>query len=147
MRADIKKTVNIIADFLPGLMSGVQLVFFAKHNITSSQFVTLMAMFHQGRCTMGQLSSGLRVRMPTVTGLINRLMKLDMVERVAGQQDRRKVFVELSPKGRNLIKEFKKVVKQRWGGLLITLKPEEVRAYGKMLEKLSKHITEQAPRG
>ena len=137
MRADIKRTVNIIADFLPGLMSGVQLIFFAKHNITSSQFVTLMAMFHQGRCTMGQLSSGLRVRMPTVTGLIDRLIKLDMVERVAGQQDRRKVFVELSPKGRSLIKEFKKVVKQRWGGLLIALEPEEVRAYGKILEKLS----------
>ena len=86
---------------------------------------------------MGQLSSGLRVRMPTVTGLIDRLIKLDMVERVAGQQDRRKVFVELSPKGRSLIKEFKKVVKQRWGGLLIALEPEEVRAYGKILEKLS----------
>jgi len=118
-------------------MSGMQIEFFAKHNITSSQFVTLMAMFHRGRCSMGQLSSGLSVSMPTVTGLINRLIKLEMVERGTCPEDRRKVFVELTPKGSGLIKEFKAVVRKRWGGLLTALTSGEVRAYGDIFEKLS----------
>jgi len=143
MREDIKKTIDAVAEFLPALMSGVQLEFFAKNNITNSQFITLMAIHHSGRCTMSRLAQGLHVAMPTVTGLIDRLIKSDLVTRVAGQEDRRQVYVELSAKGQKLIKDFKGVVRHRWGGLLSALEPDEVRAYGGILEKLSGHIKRQ----
>lgn len=136
MDRHIKKTTAAIADFLPGLISGAQLEFFSKSNITNSQFIALMAVFHADRCTMGFLAKRLHVSTPTVTGLIDRLIKLGLVERIPSEKDRRKIYIEVTKKGNALIKDFKGVVRRRWGRLLAGLSPMEVETFRRIFEKL-----------
>jgi DNA-binding MarR family transcriptional regulator len=143
MRQDIQKTVNTIANFVPGMISGATLEFFNKTRITNSQFVTLMAVFYSGRCTMGYLARRLNVTMPTVTGLIDRLAKLHYVRRSTSPEDRRKVYIELTGRGMQLIKDFKALVRQRWSSILLGLKEQEVRGLGATFEKLSRIVEDQ----
>jgi len=143
MRPDIKKTTQQIADFLPGLISGANLEFFSKANITNSQFIALMAVHHSDGCTMSHLAKVLHVSMPTVTGLVDRLVKLGLVQRIASTKDRRKVYIYLSRKGEALIAEFKGVVRQRWATLLVKLSRSEVAAFLKVFEKLHTIVRSQ----
>lgn len=140
MKRNIKKASITIANFLPALMSGTELEFFSKSNITNSQFITLMAVFHAGKCTMSHLARNLHVKMPTVTGLIDRLIKLNLVRRSTCEMDRRKVYIELTKKGINHIGKFKTVVRHRWTMLLSTLSPTEVRSFQNILKKLNRNI-------
>lgn len=51
---------------------------------------------------MGELAAGLKVRLSTITGVVDQLEGKDLVVRVAHPEDRRSLKVELTPKGRKL---------------------------------------------
>lgn len=52
---------------------------------------------------VGALAEWLALRPHSVTELVNRMEKLDLVRRAAGVTDRRQVTVRLSPKGEQLL--------------------------------------------
>lgn len=147
MKRAIKKAASTIANFLPTFISGTELEFFAGSNITNSQLITLMNIFYFKRCTMGQLAESHRVTMPTVTGLIDRLVKLKLVKRSVSEKDRRRVYIELTGKGKNLIYDFQAVVRQKWEKVLDVLAPNEINNFQKIVEKLNQHIQRQKDQG
>jgi len=143
MKTDKKVVASAIANIVPGLMSGVELEFFAKNNITSSQLVTIMTVFHAERCMMSYLAETLYVKMPTVTGLIDRLVKLRLVRRIPSRDDRRKVYIELSEKGMDVISGFKGLVRRRWTKLLAALDSSEAKELRRLFEKIHQAIEDQ----
>lgn len=143
MRKDVSGAARIMADLAPALMSGVELDFFAKHSITNSQWITLMAIYSSGGCSMGYLSERMRIAMPTVTGLIDRLYNLGFVQRQSPPEDRRKVIVELTKDGHRLVREFKVVVRRRWSTLLENLTAEEIKTYKKVLGKFKIYLMQE----
>ncbi|MFH1868212.1 MAG: MarR family transcriptional regulator [Candidatus Omnitrophota bacterium] len=143
MKKSVKKAASAIADAWPALMSGTDIDFLAKNNITSSQLITVTTIHFLHKCSMGQLSKNLQVTMPTVTGLIDRLIRLKLVTRNKSEEDRRKVYIELTPKGRSLIGNLQSIVCRKWERLLSALSAKEVDSFQNIFRKLKSCIEEQ----
>ena len=70
--------------------------------LTVSQSYCLRILYFQQSRTMSELAAGLQVRLSTITGVIDQLEKMHLVERVAHPEDRRSLQVRLTSRGRNL---------------------------------------------
>lgn len=143
MRKDIDETASTIASVVPGLISGAELEFFSGAKVTNCQLIAIMAIFQAGRCTMGQLAKKLHVSTPTVTGLVDRLTRLRLAKRVHSRKDRRKVYIDLSEKGRALIAGFKGMVRRRWSRLLTALNPADVKNFRRIFEEVRRAMERQ----
>lgn len=139
-KSKINRAATAMSEFFPALTSGVQLEFFARNDISSSQIIILMGIYYFGRRTMGQLASSMNVSMPTVTGLIDRLVKLGLVGRFHDEDDRRKVFARLKPKGQKLVAEFKDIVMHRWQNVLMSLNDKQLEQFYSIVNNLSSNI-------
>ena len=74
--------------------------------LTMSQLRVLIILNGDPGMTAGNLAERLSVRPSTVTGIVDRLVKQDLVERRADPDDRRVVRNFLSPSGEPVINEF-----------------------------------------
>lgn len=73
-----------------------------EHGITAAQtFVIFDVMEHPGT-SVKDIASRIQLDSPGVTGLIDRLVKEDLVERKEDPEDRRSLRINLTQKGRNL---------------------------------------------
>ena len=92
-----RRLSSAIAELMPGIMRGVRLDFFVQKGVTQTQFVVLAAILAGRRSTMGALAKSLHVRMPTMTGIVDRLVRAGYVRRSTDPHDRRQVAVEVTP--------------------------------------------------
>jgi DNA-binding MarR family transcriptional regulator len=75
-----------------------------NYNLTLPQFTTLAAVAaHDRPATMSDLTELTLNDPPTMTGVIDRLVKLDMVRRTRSETDRRVVLVEATGAGIDLV--------------------------------------------
>ncbi|MFZ7134401.1 MAG: MarR family winged helix-turn-helix transcriptional regulator [Eubacteriales bacterium] len=80
---------------------------FKGMNITAPQGMVIGILAHEGKMKIGELSEKIGLSISTVSGIIDRLEKQGMVERVRSQEDRRVVYVDLT-------KNFKDISKNRF---------------------------------
>ena len=120
---------HAVAELMPNVIRGIQLDFFIRKRVTQTQFLVLVAIHAAGRTTMGPLARNLHVRMPTATGIVHRLVLAGYVRRHTGPDDRRCVWVELTPKGHAFIREFQGIIQRRWEEVLRSLPPRELAAF------------------
>src|SRR4029077_8615958 len=71
-------------------------------SLTVSQSYCLRILYFNGARTMSELAAELRVRLSTITGVIDQLEDRKLVERVDHPEDRRSLHVQLTAEGRNL---------------------------------------------
>ncbi|OGX28878.1 MAG: hypothetical protein A3B78_02555 [Omnitrophica WOR_2 bacterium RIFCSPHIGHO2_02_FULL_67_20] len=121
-------------------MRGTQLDFFVKRGVTQTQFLVLNAIRACTRCTMGALARALHVSMPTVSGIIDRLVRAGYVRRLALPEDRRQIIVELAPKAELFFRDFETVVRQRWEEALRSLEPDELEAFHGVITKIRERL-------
>lgn len=69
------------------------------HGLTSAQWGPLMKIKSSGRCTVAELARWLQVDAGAMTRLLDRLEKKGLCKRVRCTEDRRVVYVELTPEG------------------------------------------------
>jgi DNA-binding MarR family transcriptional regulator len=78
----------------------------APYKLTIPQFFTLLFVSTSERgCTMSELANQTRHSLATMTGIVDRLVKLDLVKRGGNPDDRRIVLVELTDTGRARLEE------------------------------------------
>ncbi len=78
-----------------------------KYCLTHPQFITLVSLVQHGQpASMRQLATVALQDAPTLTGIVNRLVKMDVVRRTRSRDDRRVVLVEATPKGAELIRSI-----------------------------------------
>jgi len=97
-----RRLSSAIAELMPGILRGVRLDFFVQKGVTQTQFVVLAAILAGRRSTMGALAKSLHVRMPTMTGIVDRLEARGLLERKQISKDRRVKQLVLTPEGRRL---------------------------------------------
>jgi DNA-binding MarR family transcriptional regulator len=136
-RKDVSRAV---AELMPQILRGVQLDFFVKRGVTQTQFLLLAAIRAYGRCTMGTLARSLHVSMPTVSGVVDRLVRSGFLMRVPQADDRRQVVVALTPKALAFFREFQQVVRRRWEEILVALDPQELEAFHHVLTTLRQRL-------
>ena len=71
--------------------------------LTFPQYIVLAALAsHQQACTMRDLTSATFEDPPTMTGIVDRLVRMGLVKRARSEADRRVVLVEVTEKGNTL---------------------------------------------
>lgn len=79
-------------------------------NITIPQFQALQILIHNESLTIGELSHKMALACSTITDLIDRMEKTELVIRRKSEKDKRVVIVEVLPKGHDILE---KVLKKR----------------------------------
>ncbi len=106
MGASEKEQVERFIHGLQGLMLGMQQVdsscMEAFGPISKRDFGLCVMIGQQGSMIMRQVAEFIQVPMSTATGVIDKLIERDLVERDYSPQDRRIVIVSLSPKGKGI---------------------------------------------
>lgn len=72
----------------------------ATSRITTPQAICLNVLLTQGRITLSTLTREVSLSASTVNGIVDRLEAKELVRRERDTKDRRKVFLELTPAGR-----------------------------------------------
>ena len=136
-----KDLSRAIAQLMPYIIQGVHLGFLATREITHTQFFVLIAIHAQGRCPMSALADKVHVTMPTMTGIVDRLVASGYVERSSVAGDRRQVVVELTRKGKAFIVQFQIAVSTRWEEVLGKLDANEIDVFGQVITKLREGLS------
>lgn len=127
-------------ELMPNIIQGIHLGFLSNRTITQTQFLVIVAIHSNRHCSMRALAEKMHVSMPTISGVVDRLVKAGYVLREDDPSDRRLVMVELSAKGRLLIEQFKKAAGARWEEILQSLSGEELISLNHLICKLNEGI-------
>lgn len=74
--------------------------------LTLSQVVSLASLGYKDSRKMSELAESVSMNMSAMTGIVDRLIKIGLVERMRSRKDRRAVIVKLTPKGRKIVKKI-----------------------------------------
>ncbi|WP_352418853.1 MarR family transcriptional regulator [Proteiniborus sp.] len=74
-------------------------------NITDPQFIALQHIVNNEQLTIGELSQKMFLACSTITDLIDRMEKSELVVREKDEQDKRIVRLKAQPKGRDIVKQ------------------------------------------
>ena len=92
----------------------------ADHNLTSSQFAVLEALYHLGPLCQREIGKKLFKSHGNITTVINNLEKRNFVKRKRIREDRRYFSVEISPEGSALVET---IFPQHVAGIVRSLSP------------------------
>ncbi len=116
---------------------------FQDLNITGPQGMLVGILSRNEGMKISDLSKKMGLSNSTVSGIIDRLEKQELVERVRSKEDRRVVYVNLTPEFRkNSMKRFDRVEKN-FAEMLQKATPEEMDIIVKGLDTLKKVIDRQ----
>jgi len=74
-------------------------------NVTGPQLLLLQILHNKGGMTIGELARDMSLSQATVTTILDRLEKRELVTRVRSQQDKRKVYPQLTHKGSKVLEK------------------------------------------
>jgi len=123
----------------------------AQFGLTLPQFVALRAIRREKQPTMTTLADETLQRCATMTGIVDRLVKMGLVVRQRDPEDRRRVLVELTATGSELMQRVRLSREQRLRETLVHLPdgdaPELLRLLKLYLRTFSEQYdeTEDAP--
>lgn len=81
-------------------------------DITPPQFEALQYLIHEQNLTIGELSSKMYLACSTVTDLLDRMERNELVKRVKDENDRRIVRIAVLDKGHNLLQSVMETRRQ-----------------------------------
>ena len=81
-----------------------------QYDITPSQYALLQCLHAQDGRTPSQLAQALRLDTSSITGVLSRLEKKGLIDRVYSQEDRRSVSIHLREEGEALWAQVDRVI-------------------------------------
>jgi MarR family 2-MHQ and catechol resistance regulon transcriptional repressor len=106
--------------------------------LTASQFGVLETLFHIGPLSQGELSAKMLRSTGNITLVLDNLEKRNLVTRERVKEDRRMVFIHLTPEGNELIKKVFPIMAERIEMEFGTLTIEEQKTLGSLCKILGK---------
>lgn len=107
--------------------------------LTQPQFAVIEALGHLGKLKVGELCEKLMVTGGSMTLVLDNVTKLGYIERVFNQEDRRTIYVQLTPKGKILFDKIFKTHADNITKFMNVLTFEEQVQLGELLKKLGKN--------
>jgi DNA-binding MarR family transcriptional regulator len=90
--------------------------------------------------SVSELSKTLDVKKSTVSIAVNQLIRLGIVTKVRSNDDKRFYFLQLTPKGKDIMKLHEQVHKNTINKILEVLNPEEVDNFIEIIKKIDSVI-------
>lgn len=79
-------------------------------DFSKNDWLTLFFLLRKEEANMGQIADYLQSPLNTATGVVNRLVKKELIERYRKESDRRIVLLKLTPNALDLSEEYRKIV-------------------------------------
>jgi DNA-binding MarR family transcriptional regulator len=117
------------------------------HSLTLHQFHLLKLIGLNGHHQVGEVAEFLGVSAPAASKNIDRLCSLGLVERVACKEDRRATLLSASAAGRELIRRYEDLKRQRLAPVLAKFETGEIDRLSDLLERFSVLLFEQEKGG
>ncbi|NJD01755.1 MAG: MarR family transcriptional regulator [Ruminiclostridium sp.] len=99
---------------------------FEDIGITMPQSLVISALFKSSEMKLTDLSKKINLSNSTVSGIIDRLERQQLVVRTRSEEDRRVVYLKVTPKLKELKNEFHSKAEKSFEELLGTGSPEEI---------------------
>lgn len=106
------------------------------HGVTGSQFFVLKRIREYGRMTVSAAAEEIGVSLSAVTALVDRLVKAGLVTRSRDEDDRRLVWLKVTPQGEEVLEVCLAGRKQIMEKYLGQLAEEDLEQLVKIYEKL-----------
>ena len=106
--------------------------------LTASQFGVMETLYHLGSLCQGELSSKLLRSTGNITLVLDNLEKRNLVTRERDREDRRMVYIHLTPEGNALIENLFPKMAERVENEFGVLNEEEQEMLGKICKILGK---------
>lgn len=137
----LKHQIKEISELLPKIVRNLRiarLIEGAKPGLTTSQLMVLLILKGTKKfpIPVGKLVQELAVSFPTVTGIVDRLCRENLVERISSESDRRLVLLKLTKEGTKVIDQLQKALEQLLIKVLRKMNPAEQKAITEAAEKI-----------
>jgi Transcriptional regulators len=116
---------------------------FKEMNLTGPQGMLVMLLAKSGKRKVSELSEMLQLSNSTVSGIIDRLEKQEMVERIRSEEDRRVVYVDITAGARKSVDEHHERVKEKLESMMDKATPTELEEIFNGLKVLEEVIERQ----
>lgn len=113
-----------------------------QYDLTLPQHYALLHL-RSGQLTMGELCGKLYLASSTVTDLVDRMEKLDLVKRVRDEHDRRVIRLQIQPAGQEIIHKVMEDRKEFLSRKLVQLDDAKVQLMVQTLADLHKLMEEE----
>jgi len=107
-----------------------------SYELTGPQLVCLRQLLGQGVWTPSRLAKEISVSQPTVTGILDRLAKRALVERIRDQLDRRRVLLKVTDAGKSLVARAPSPLQERFAVRFAAMPEAEQIAMASVLEEV-----------
>jgi len=144
---DIKEFANKVIELFPCIIKNFKQYennYLTRGEITLPQFWALGYLDCNGKSKMNDLAGHLSISPSATTGLIDRLMLQGLVVRRDDAHDRRIVWIELTAKGRGIIRSISKQKTESLIKVFGKISPGDREHYLSILEQVAK-ITVSLP--
>lgn len=106
-------------------------------NCSKNEMFVLMLLYRKSDVNMTQIAEHLQAPLNTVTGIVGRMEKKDMVRRIRNDQDKRVVTLVLTEFGRNQISEIMSIFLNYAQMVIASLTPEELAMMASVVGKIA----------
>lgn len=108
----------------------------SEHRLTTPQLLFLRLLTQEGPLTPGAMAKEMYLSQATITGILDRLERRDLVERRRDQADRRKVSIHLTQEGTAAVKQAPQPLQERFASRLEALSASERDEIERVLAKV-----------
>ena len=110
----------------------------APYDITPSQYGILNCLWiNDGTCLPRQIAQLLCLETSTVSGILDRMQKKDLIDRVINPENRREILVMITPKGEALKAPVLKIIDEVNEEVLKDFSPKETEFIRKSLRQIA----------
>jgi DNA-binding MarR family transcriptional regulator len=115
----------------------MQLLDDERFRITVPQFYTLLHLHQMAEeCKMSDLAEATQQSAASLTGVIDRLLEKNLVERTRHERDRRQVMVAVTPQGSKLIAAIKEARREQIQAALAHLQFDDIDTLMRLLNRV-----------
>ena len=117
---------------------------FRGHGVTPAQYNILRILRGEGKpLPILEIASRTVTVVPGITGLVDRLQQSGLVERIRCEEDRRVVYVAVTPKGMDTLAALDVPVLELHEQLLGHLHQQELKELGRLLDKVCAPLADE----
>jgi len=137
--SELTSQVKKISQLLPKIARNLRvapLIDEVKPGLTPSQLMVLLILkgTEATPLPVGRLAQELAVSFPTISGVVDRLCREKLVERIASKDDRRLVLLRLSKEGKKVVDRLQKALEDLLQSVLEKMTEAEQKAITKATE-------------
>jgi DNA-binding MarR family transcriptional regulator len=121
--------------------------FARRANLTGPQLTVLKILEAFGDLSLSELSERLRAQNSTVTGIVDRMEREELVLRTRSTEDKRVVKLKLTEKGARIARDIAVEPMELFKSALVSLSATEARELMKILTKISRRVQAAVAKG